>query len=122
MHFSVFWARVYELPLMLRFETMVRKVGGVLGVFEEMDQKEPYRNSRFLRIKVTLDLKQPLKRGTVVRFKDKTLQVHFKYEWLLTFCFACGRLGYQLKDYDALGDLREEGFKDIKEQELSYEP
>ncbi|XP_058757456.1 uncharacterized protein LOC131630719 [Vicia villosa] len=120
MHFGVFWVRVYELPLMLRSEVMARKLGGILGKFEEMDTKEANRIDRFLRLKVTIDLKMPLKRGTVVRFKDKNLRVFFKYERLPTFCFVCGRLGHQLKDCESTGDLGDEGFEDIKENDLLY--
>lgn len=56
----------------------------------------------------------------VVRFKDKSLRVHFKYEILSTFCFACGRIRHQLKDYEALGDLSEKGYEDLDEQDLSF--
>ncbi|XP_058733455.1 uncharacterized protein LOC131605074 [Vicia villosa] len=120
MHYGVFWFRVYQLPLMLRSESMAKKLGGILGVFEEMDMKEANRNGRFLRIKVTIDLKLPLKRGIVIRFKDKNLRVHFKYERLPTFCFICGRLGHQLKDCEVTGELNEDGFDDIEEQDLLY--
>ncbi|XP_058764208.1 uncharacterized protein LOC131637617 [Vicia villosa] len=120
LHYGTFWVRIYDLPLKLRTEAMARKLGGILGSFEEMDHKEAHKNGRFLRIKATIDLKQPLKRGTVVRFKEKNLRVHFKYERLPTFCFICGRLGHQLKDCEAAEDLSEEGFKDLDEQELSY--
>ncbi|XP_058761605.1 uncharacterized protein LOC131634999 [Vicia villosa] len=120
MHFGVFWVRVYDLPLMLRSEAMARKLGGILGTFEEMDLREAHRNGRFLRIKVSLDLKQPLKRGTVMQFKEKNLRVHFKYERLPTFCFTCGRVGHQLKDCEAARDLSEEGFEELEEQDLSY--
>lgn len=57
MHYGVFQVRVYELPLMLRSVSMARKHGGVLGFFEEMDIKEENINGRFLRIKVTINLK-----------------------------------------------------------------
>ncbi|XP_058774623.1 uncharacterized protein LOC131648907 [Vicia villosa] len=120
MHFGVFWVRVYELLLMLRSEVMAKKLGGILGKFEEMDMKEANKNERFLRLKVTMDLKMPLKHGTVVRFKDKNLRVFFKYERIPTFCFVCGRLGHQLKDCDSTGDLSEEGFEDIEENDLLY--
>lgn len=105
---------------MFRSKAMVRKLGGILGKFEEMDTNEANRNERFLRLKVTMDLKLSLKRGTVVRFKDKNLRVHFKYERLPTFCFVCGRLGHQLKDCEASGDLNDKGFKDIEENDLLY--
>ncbi|CAI8606586.1 unnamed protein product [Vicia faba] len=120
MHFETFWVRIYELPLMLRPEAMAKKMRDILGSFEEMDMKDAHPIDRFLRIKVTIDLRNPLKRGTVVKFKEKSLRVHFKYERLPTFCFVCRRIGHQLKDYKALEDLNEEGFEDIEEQELSY--
>ncbi|XP_058755793.1 uncharacterized protein LOC131629007 [Vicia villosa] len=120
MHFGSFWIRIYELPLMLRSEAMAKKIGGILGEFEKMDQKEAHKNGRFLRIKVTMDLKLPLKRGTVVKFKEKALRVHFKYERLPTFCFVYGRIGHQLKDCEDLGELSEEGFEHIEEQELYF--
>lgn len=120
MHYGVFWVRVYELLVILRSEVTTKKLGGVLGKFEEMDLKEGHRNRRFFRIKATMDLKLPLKRGTMVFFKEKNPSVHFKYEQLPTFCFACGRLGHQLKDCDALGDLSGEGYEDLEEQDMSY--
>lgn len=56
---------------------MARKLGNIIGTFEEMDIKEAHGNGRFMRVKVTLDLKEPLKRGTVITFKDKNIRVHF---------------------------------------------
>lgn len=99
---------------------MARKLGGILGTFEEIYQKEAHGNIRFLRIKVTMDLKQPLKRGIVVHFKERNLRVHFKYECLPTFCFVCRRIGHQLKDCEAMVDLGEEDFEDLDEQDLSF--
>lgn len=105
---------------MLRTEAMAKKLGSILGEFEELDTKEAHRNGHFLRIKVTIDLRKPLKRGTMVRFKEKNLRVHFKYERLSTFCFVCGKLRHQIKDCDSVGDLSEEGFEDIEEQDLAF--
>lgn len=99
---------------------MARKIWNILGNFEEMNAREVCRNGRFLRIKVTLDLKGPLKRRTLVKVKDKNLRVHFKYERLPTFCFTCRRLGHHMKDCESLEDLYEEGFEELEEQDLSY--
>ncbi|CAI8612199.1 unnamed protein product [Vicia faba] len=62
------------------------KLGGILGVLEDLDQKEAHRNRRILRVKVTIDLK----------------------------------LGHQLKDCEVVGDLSEEGFEDLEEQDISF--
>ncbi|CAK8574984.1 unnamed protein product [Lathyrus sativus] len=120
MHYGVFWVRIYELPLMLHSEAMAKKLGGILRKFEEVDHKEVHRNRRFLRIKVTMDLKKLLKGGIIVHFKEKNLRVHFKYKRLLSLCFVCGRIGHQLKDCEGLGKIGEESFEDIDEQELSF--
>ncbi|XP_058784594.1 uncharacterized protein LOC131659420 [Vicia villosa] len=120
LHFSSFWVRIYDLPLVLKSDTMAKKLGNIIGTFEEMDAKEAHRNGRFLRVKVTLDLKEPLKRGTVVTFKEKKIRVHFKYERLPIFCFICGRMGHQIKDCEAIEELNEEGFEDIEEQDLAF--
>ncbi|XP_058727051.1 uncharacterized protein LOC131598472 [Vicia villosa] len=120
MQYGSFWVRVYELPLMLRSEVMAKKLGGILGEYEEMDQKEAHRNGRFMRIKVKIDLKKALKRGTVVRFKEKNLRVHFKYKRLPTFCFVCGRIGHQMKDCEEVGYQSDEGYENLEEQDLSY--
>jgi hypothetical protein len=93
-----FWARIYDLPLKLRSESMAKKLGDVIGKFEEADAKESHRMGRFLRTKIQIDLTKPLKRGTIVRYNGKDLKVYFKYERLPTFCFVCGRIGHQLRD------------------------
>lgn len=54
---------------------MARKIVNTLGTFEEMDSKDIHRNMHFLRIKETMDLKQPLERGTLVCFKEKIHRV-----------------------------------------------
>ncbi|CAI8587915.1 unnamed protein product [Vicia faba] len=119
-HFGVFWVRVYDRPLMLILETMAKKIRGIVGTFEEMDQKEAHKNGSFVMIKVKMDLKQPLKRRTVVCFKEKNLRVFFKYERLPNFCFACRRIGHLLKDCEDLEELRDEGFEELDEQDLSF--
>lgn len=104
MHYGSFWVRVYDLSLILKSEAMAKKLGNILGSYDEMDSKDIHRNGRFLRLKASVDLKQPLKRDTIVQFKEKSYRVFFKYERLPTFCFICGRLGHQVKDYETMGD------------------
>jgi hypothetical protein len=120
MHTGEFWARIYDLPLKLRSESMARKLGDVLGSFLEMDSKEGNRMGKFLRVKVNVDLRKPLKRGTIVKYQGKNLRVYFKYERLPTFCFVCGRIGHQIKDCEEMEGKEDSEFEEIEEKELLF--
>lgn len=115
-----FWTRVYDLPLVLRTDQMAERIGNLVGKYEEADKLETHRLGKFLRLKVSIDLKKPLKRGTVLRFQGKDLRVDFKYERLPTFCFVCGMIGHQLKDCEEAVERYDEGFEGIDERELPF--
>jgi hypothetical protein len=80
MSIGEFWSRIYDLPLKLRSDAMARKLGDLIGEFIDVDNKEGNRNGKFLRVKVSIDLRKPLKRGTVITYQGKELRVYFKYE------------------------------------------
>ncbi|CAI8614953.1 unnamed protein product [Vicia faba] len=101
---------------------MTKQLGNIVGEFMETDQKKANRFGKFLRIKVKVDLRKPLKRGTVLKYQDKCLKVFFKYERLPTFCFICDKIGHQLKDCKEIGEGGVEGFEEIEEQDLSFRP
>jgi hypothetical protein len=46
-----------------------------------------------IRIRVAIDLYQPLDRGRALILSGKSSWVSFKYEKLLTFCYKCGTVG-----------------------------
>lgn len=66
-----FWTRVYDLPLKLRTEAVARKIGKLMGGFEELDLTAAHLNGRFLRLKASIDLNAPLKRGTKLVFRTE---------------------------------------------------
>jgi hypothetical protein len=117
-----FWVRVYDLPLKLRTEGMAKKLGNNIGNFEEMDMKECNRIGKFLRIRVSLDLRKPLKRGSKLNFQGKEIWVDFKYEWLPNFCFCCGRIGHQMRDCEDIEDHDEDRFSDLEEKQQAFGP
>jgi hypothetical protein len=120
MSIGEFWSRIYDLPLKLRSDAMARKLGDLIGEFVDVDNKEGNRNGKFLRVKVSIDLRKPLKRGTVITYQGKELRVYFKYERLPTFCYICGRIGHQIKDCEDAEVNEGEDFEDIEEKELPY--
>lgn len=120
MNTVAFWIRVYDLPLKLRTDVMAKRLGDSIGVFDEVDQKKENRSGRFLRIRTRMDLRKPLKRGTVVKYQGKNLKVFFKYERLTTFCFVCGKIGHQIRDCDEVVSQDNEGYEELEEKEQPF--
>ncbi|MCH96370.1 hypothetical protein A2U01_0017356, partial [Trifolium medium] len=89
-----FWVRVYDLPLKLRSEGMAKKLGNILGNFEEMDTKECNRMGKFLRIRVSMDLRKPLKR----------------------------RIGHQMRDCEEIEDHDSDAYSELEEKDLAFGP
>jgi hypothetical protein len=116
------WVRVYDLPLKLRSEAMAKKLGNILGMFEEMDMKEVNTMRKFLRIRTSLDLTKPLKRGSKLHFQGKDIWVDYKYERLPNFCFVCGRIGHQMRDCEDTDEHNQEGYSEIEEKDQAFRP
>nr|POF16038.1 hypothetical protein CFP56_45027 [Quercus suber] len=59
---------------------------------------------RFLRIRVEIPLDKPLQwGGPVVRSKGDEVRVAFRYECLVGWCFACGRIRHDEKECSMAG-------------------
>lgn len=117
-----FWVRVYDLPLKLRSEGIAKKLGNSMGMFEEMDLKEINRMGKFLRLRASINLTKPLKRGSKLHFQGKDIWVDYKYERLPNFCFACGRIGHQMRDCEECEDPDADGFRELEEKDQAYGP
>jgi hypothetical protein len=59
---------------------MAKRLGGVLGVYEEFDNKDCNKLGRFLRLKAVIDVRKALKRGTIIRYQEKDIRIVFRYE------------------------------------------
>ncbi|MBA0876086.1 hypothetical protein Goshw_013994 [Gossypium schwendimanii] len=71
------------------------QLGNFIGIFQEYDGSSLGKeNINFMRIRVQVDIRRPLKRKKQVMFNNKCSYVRFKYERLTIFCFYCGHLGH----------------------------
>ncbi|XP_045788287.1 uncharacterized protein LOC123883507 [Trifolium pratense] len=91
-----FWVQVHNLPVGLMVEKVGQKLANYIGLFVEYDKNN---NSSFwrqyMRLRVRVDVRQPLKKDTRVKNKGgEWCNVNFKYEKLGVFCFVCGILGH----------------------------
>ncbi|GMI93514.1 hypothetical protein HRI_003020700 [Hibiscus trionum] len=91
-----FWVQVHDLPPGLMSEPMARQFGNFVGQFVEYDSKLLISGRKhFMRIKVMINVNQPLKRRKKISLgKERTTYVRFQYERLSLFCFICGKLGH----------------------------
>ncbi|KAK1678763.1 hypothetical protein QYE76_039611 [Lolium multiflorum] len=116
------WMFNHELLVMVDFdprktldeetaEAIGAEFGGLLDVETDEDGTAV---GKFLRIKVILDIRVPLRRG-IKLLEDVELDTGglqelerwcpFQYEFLPDFCYCCGRLGHK-KDYCQSGDKK----------------
>jgi hypothetical protein len=91
-----FWVQIHNLPTGLMKERVGKSLGNYIGSFLEYDKNN---NSSFwrqyMRIKVKVDVRKPLKKDTkVMNMAGEWCTVNFKYEKLGVFCFVCGILGH----------------------------
>lgn len=95
------WVQVHDLPLGYTSDLVLEQVGNFVGSFIRYDDRfvgVPWRT--FYRIRVTIPVGRPLRRGMKLIKRDKsTTWVTFKYERLHTYCFFCGLLGHSYKFY-----------------------
>jgi hypothetical protein len=77
---------------------VARKIRESLGWVEEVAIAEDDVGwGRSLRIRVAIDLFQPLEQGRTLLMTGNQCWVHFKYEKLPSFCYRCGRILHCLK-------------------------
>lgn len=91
-----FWVQIYNIPHGLFTERVGKSLGNFIGTFLAYDDSNlgaawlPY-----MRIKVEINVNQPLRRWKKIKVKDgNSIKVDFKYERLQIFCFICGKLGH----------------------------
>jgi hypothetical protein len=93
---AAFWVQIHNLPAGLMKETVGVKLGNYIGMFMEYDKNN---NTSFwrqhMRVRVKVDVRQPLKKDTKVKDKEGNwCTINFKYEKLGVFCFVCGIMGH----------------------------
>jgi hypothetical protein len=112
---SPFWIQVHDMPLICMNKAVGTKIGESLGVLEDVDVAGDGSGwGRCLRLRVTLDLFNPLERGRALSLGGKNYWVTFKYERLPSFCFNCGRILHGVKGCPVKGSQRrhDDGPKD----------
>jgi hypothetical protein len=94
------WIRVFKLPLGRMNQDTAEAIGNEVGEFVEAEVGEDGTAvGEFLRIKVRLQVAEPLRRGILVQVDggEKVRWRNFEYEFLPEFCFTSGIVGHEDK-------------------------
>ncbi|VFQ71528.1 unnamed protein product [Cuscuta campestris] len=96
LNFVDMWVQVHDLPHGYTSPAILEAVGIFVGLFLKHDRSPVSGVQRvFYRIRVSLDVRRPLRRKMKLTKKDGVVVwVHFKYERLNDFCFFCGIMGH----------------------------
>ncbi|XP_016706873.1 uncharacterized protein [Gossypium hirsutum] len=85
--------KIHDIPFGFFSEHLAVQLGKFIGVFMEYDSsKLGKENCNFMRVRVQVDIRRPLRRKKQLMFNGQCSYVLFKYERLSLFCFYCGHL------------------------------
>ncbi|KAM7498831.1 hypothetical protein LguiA_023245 [Lonicera macranthoides] len=93
-----FWLQILNLPVGKRSEANVRKIAELAGRVVDIEPLTPetVMNCHYVRVKILVDVRKPLKRGfKLLREGDQYIWISFQYERLSNFCYLCGSLGHE---------------------------
>jgi hypothetical protein len=95
MEFSVspIWVQIHNMPLGCMNREAGFQIGSTLGKVEDVAVAEDDVGwGWYLRVRVAINLYQPLEQGLTLLVSGNSCWVSFKYEKLPVFCFRCGRI------------------------------
>lgn len=113
-HLSI-WIQIFDLPSSFMNENVGKQLGNFFGEYLQYDDKNNAALWReFMRVKIRIDVRKPLKRKKKITRKDKSeFIITCKYERLGEFCFSCGLVSHTERFCRRFIDKRgEEGVKD----------
>lgn len=83
--------------------SMAERLGNAIGRFVDYDNGRGFGWKESLRVRVTLDIGNPLRHGIKVRLAEPlgSIWTPIRYKKLPELCSFCGRIGHQSKDCEA---------------------
>ncbi|KAK3194243.1 hypothetical protein Dsin_025553 [Dipteronia sinensis] len=99
--FVDFWVQIHNIPLLYLTEEIGLFLGNMIGVVHDVDLGAVVDGaSHFLRIRVTIEVDQPLQRCLLVDLLDngKITTMILRYEMLMDYCFRCDRIGHVMDE------------------------
>ena len=94
-----FWVQVHDIPRRFRTSKVAEKICSAIGTVCEVPEGIEVEGDGFIRVRVTVDISQPLCRGRVISMATgKEQWVSFKYERPPNLCYWYGCLMHADRD------------------------
>ena len=96
-----FWVQVHNIPIRYRTKSMAEDICESIGTVHHSDENSEGGGGSFMRVRVTLNVYQPLCRGHAIKLEEGSkVWVNFKYERLPNICYWCGCFDHSDKGCD----------------------
>ncbi|GLT35042.1 hypothetical protein SLA2020_095260 [Shorea laevis] len=106
----LFWVQIHGLPPDRLTAASGRRIGEELGRFIEVDDGGGDAwGVEYIRVRVALDARKPLRRGMKLSLRMGQIWVDFRYERLPNFCYCCGMLDHVEWDCELGLDMEKQG-------------
>src|ERR1041385_7954277 len=84
------WVQILDLPPLFRKEPVIRSMAKKIGQVESVMLNPRWGNGRIIRVRVRLDIKDPLLRVLSITKAKKKVYYPILYEKMPVFCYVCG--------------------------------
>ena len=97
------WIQIHDLPI--GYSSMIKALSSKVGKFVSSELSSNDFAGNFFRVRVTIDVRNPLRNHVSLSRAGKREIFIVKYEKLPTWCLVCGMLGNTYKEH---GDYPQE--------------
>ena len=86
-----FWVQVHNIPIRYRNRSVAEDICDSISQVHRSAENSEGGGGSYMRVRVTLDVYQPLCRGRVIKLEEgEKIWVSFKYQSLPNICYQCG--------------------------------
>lgn len=94
---EVFWVQLHDLPFGCITREVGRSIKKTVGMVQKVNVNEEGKGwGKFLRVKVMVDITNPLAQRRFLNLPGKKIWVYFQYKRLPQYCFHCGIIKHGL--------------------------
>lgn len=88
------WIQIVDLPPLYRKDAVIRSLTRKVGKLESVMLNPRWGDGRIVRVRVKLDVNEPLMRFVSITKNQKKVYYSILYEKIPVFCYVCGHMGH----------------------------